>query len=486
MHRAHLLTSLTVCLLFPIGRATAQGGLVERSSSLLQVVEPDAGDRDLRLTPVVRAVQRAQDSVVSIYLQAPQALARGGQVTEGQGSGVILDDHGLVITNWHVVAPVLGDDSQRLMVSVKLRDGRQRPARVLSSSATRDLALLQLELEDQEKVQAAEIGRSADLMIGETVIAIGNPQGHANTVTSGVLSATGRSIQVRAPDGAVRSYADLLQTDAAINQGNSGGALLDITGRLVGINNAMAMGAENIGFAIPIDVVREAFEHELLQSQSFALAADAAWLGIAVGEGEQGVTVTRVEPDSPAAEAGLRDGDVLTGIDDQRVATPVDYLRRMVTARPNQPLPLRLRRAGSELRLAPVPVTRVDAITRTAIGAAFEAVAAADDPQLAERATRAFYRGKRVFGSVSLFPAVLRVASVRAGSPAEAIGLERGDVLLAVFAPGRLGLRELPVTTPTELARILEAQRGKGLRIAILRGDEDLVGTIDVLGPSAR
>ncbi|MBX3463121.1 MAG: trypsin-like peptidase domain-containing protein [Planctomycetes bacterium] len=464
--------------------AQSPGRLVERNANVLQVVEPDANERDLRLTPIVRAVQRAQDCVVSIYLQS-NAQGRPTPVTEGQGSGVILDERGLVITNWHVVAPVLQDDRpNRLGVQVKLRDGRQRAARVLSSSANRDLALLQLELEAGETVHAAEIGRSGDLMIGETLIAIGNPQGHANTVTSGVLSAVGRSIQVRTPEG-VRTYSDLLQTDAAINQGNSGGALLDITGKLVGINNAMAMGAENIGFAIPMDVVRDVFQHELLQSQSFAFAADAAWLGIEIRDGGDGVVVSEVDPDSPAAAAGLRRGDVLLAISDQSVRTAVDYLRRIVTAEPDRPLPLRLRRANQDLRLAPVPITRTDAVTLAAIGASFEERSADADPALVRKVTLAFYRDKNMW-RVPLFPAVLQVREVRPGSPAEAIGLVPGDVLLAVFAQSRLGPRELPVTSRRDLARFLEQQRGRGLRIAVLRGDDDLTGTIDVRGAAPR
>jgi serine protease Do len=485
MSKLHLLSAVALTLL-PVGRAAAQGGLVERSSSVLQVVEPDANERDLRMTPVVRAVQRAQDCVVSIYLQAPQALTGGAPVTEGQGSGVILDEHGLVITNWHVVAQVLQDErAQHLQLAVKLRDGRTRAAKVLSSSATRDLALLQLALENGETVHAAEIGRSADLMIGETVIAIGNPQGHANTVTSGVLSAAGRTIQVRTPDGNVRTYSDLLQTDAAINQGNSGGALLDITGKLIGINNAMAMGAENIGFAIPMDVVREVFEHDLLQSDSFAVAADAAWLGIEIGDTDAGVVVTEVMPDSPAALAGVERGDVLTSIADQQVRTSVDYLRRIVTARPHLALPLQLRRAGKALRFEPVPITRSDAITLSTIGAEFEQIDADQDAALVRKTTLAFYRGRDMW-RVPLFPAVLRITAVQPGSPADTIGLRKGDVMLAVFAQGRFGPREVPVTSPTDLARILDQQRGRSLRIAILRGDDDLTGTIDVRGPAPR
>jgi serine protease Do len=485
MTRTHLLLPAMASTLLLACRTAAQGGLVERSSAVLQVVEPDANERDLRMTPVVRAVQRTQDSVVSIYIQAPQVPALGGPITEGQGSGVILDERGLVITNWHVVATVLGQERQpRLELAARLRDGRTRTARVLSSSANRDLALLQLALEPGETVRPAEIGRSADLMIGETVIAIGNPQGQANTVTSGVLSATGRTIQVRTPDG-VRSYADLLQTDAAINQGNSGGALLDITGKLIGINNAMAMGAENIGFAIPMDVVREVFGHELLQSESFVLSADAAWLGIDIGEADGNVVVTGVEPDSPAAAVGLQNGDVLTAIADQKVRTPLDYLRRIVTAKPREPLPLHLRRAGKDLQLAPVPIQHSTAATLAAIGAEFEEIDAEQDPALVRKATLAFYRDKNMW-RVPLFPAALRITAVRADSPAAAIGLQAGDVMLSVFAASRLGTREVPVTALRDLATMLQQQRGRSLRISILRGDDDLTGTIDVRGTAPR
>jgi serine protease Do len=316
------------------------------------------------------------------------------------------------------------------------------------------------------------------------VIAIGNPQGQANTVTSGVLSATGRTIQVRTPDG-VRSYADLLQTDAAINQGNSGGALLDITGKLIGINNAMAMGAENIGFAIPMDVVREVFGHELLQSESFVLSADAAWLGIDIGEADGNVVVTGVEPDSPAAAVGLQNGDVLTAIADQKVRTPLDYLRRIVTAKPREPLPLHLRRAGKDLQLAPVPIQHSTAATLAAIGAEFEEIDAEQDPALVRKATLAFYRDKNMW-RVPLFPAALRITAVRADSPAAAIGLQAGDVMLSVFAASRLGTREVPVTALRDLATMLQQQRGRSLRISILRGDDDLTGTIDVRGTAPR
>jgi serine protease Do len=460
-----------------------QGTLVERSSPL-QVVEPDANDRDLRMTPVVRAVQRAADSVVSIYLQNE---LRREPVTDGQGSGVILDDSGLVITNWHVIAPVLlaNERGGTYAVSVRLRDGRERPARILSSSPTRDLALLQLVLERGEQVKPVEIGRSSDLMIGETVIAIGNPQGQANTVTSGVLSAAGRSIQVRAPDGVVRRYTDLLQTDAAINQGNSGGALLDITGRLVGINNAMAMGAENIGFAIPMDVVRAEFDRELLQSSSFVAAANAPWLGLEIAERDGSVVVSEVVPGSPAEHAGVRIGDELRAIADREVNSSIDYLRAFFAASAgDRSLPLRIARQNRVLDLDARPISRAQGTILTGIGGLVDEIDLERDQGLVRQATQAFYRGSRL-RQVPLFPAVLRLNRVLPDSPADAIGLEAGDIVLGVVVDGRFGARDVPITSRADFARVIEQSRGQGLGLLILRGERDLVGTIEVRGDTA-
>ena len=477
MRLSHRLPGLFLLLPSLVQPACPQGGqgLVGRSSPL-QVVEPDENDKDLRTTPVVRAVQRAADSVVSIYLQ--NQLAGREPRTEGQGSGVILDASGLVITNWHVVAPiVLGGNS--LEVEVKLRDGRSRPARVLSSSAKRDLALLQLRLQADDTVKPVEIGRSGDLMVGETVVAIGNPQGHANTVTSGVLSAIDRSIRVRTPDGEVREYTGLLQTDAAINQGNSGGALLDITGRLVGINSAMAMGAENIGFAIPMDTVRGEFQRELLQSGSFAAAEDAAWLGMEVADRDGAVVVDKVIAGGPAAAAGVQTGDALARVGDADIRSSIDYLRQVFDARADAPLALLLRRAGRDVRATAKPLTRTQWLLQTAIGAMASQVDVEEDREFVRKATLAFYRGAGL-RRVQLFPAVVRLDRIDAEGPAAGIGLAAGDVVLSVFVRQAFGERELPVTSLRDLARLLDANRGRSLKVSVLRGDDDLVGTIEV------
>jgi S1-C subfamily serine protease len=471
------LLPLVSCSLIPDAPAQSGSGLVNRSSPL-RVVESNDTDRDLRTTPVVRAVQRSADSVVSIYLKQ-----RSGP--QGQGSGVILDESGLVITNWHVVAPVVLGGADALHLQVKLRDGRNRDALVLSSTPTRDLALLQMQLEPGEKVKPMEIGRSSDLMIGETVIAIGNPQGHANTVTSGVLSAIDREITVLAPDRTPRKYTGLLQTDAAINQGNSGGALLDITGRLIGINNAMAMGAENIGFAIPIDTVREQFERELVRSGSFAGAADSAWLGLEVAEREGAVVVDQVVAGGPAAAAGVQVGDVLARIGDAEVRTTIDYLRHVYDARADQPLPLTLRRAAREVRVAPVPISRNQRVLQAAIGAVAEQIDVDVDRALVRKVTLAFHEGTRARGRVPLFPAVVRIKQLQPDGPAAAIGLQAGDVLLSVTVRQRMmfgGFQEedVPVVSLHDFTELVQQFRGRSLRLTVLRGDDALVGTLDV------
>lgn len=460
-------------------RAQQPAGLQHRNG-VLQVVEADANERELRMTPVVRAVQRAADSVVSVYLQTPGRKP----ITQGQGSGVILDENGLVITNWHVIAPSLQGVERggpALEIEVKLRDGRSRRAQVLSASRNHDLALLQLRLEGDEKVKPVEIGRSNDLMIGETLIAIGNPQGHANTVTSGVLSATGREIQVGAPDGAVMTYKNLLQTDAAINQGNSGGALLDITGKLVGINNAMAMNAENIGFAIPMDVVREVFEKELVQGSSFAVAADSAWLGIDVEDRDGTVVVSDVLPGSPAAKAGVQRGDVLARIGEQPVRSGLDYQRHLIDAHVHQPLRLALRRGDHDVQLAPEPTTATLGTILKLVGAEFEEVTGKSDEETLRKATMAFYRSAGL-GRVMMLPSTLRVVSVQSDSPAEALGLKAGDVVFAASVLYGFRERDQPLLSLRDLAAVLQAHTGRSLKVNVLRGEQDLYGFLEVRG----
>jgi serine protease Do len=305
-------------------------------------------------------------------------------------------------------------------------------------------------------------------------------------VTSGVLSAIDRAIKVRAPDGVVREYTGLLQTDAAINPGNSGGALLVITGRLIGINNAMAMGAENIGFAIPMDTVREEFDRELIQSSSFVGAIDGPWLGLEVADRDGNVVVAEVVPGGPADVAGLQAGDILARVGQQDVRSSVDYLRYFSSLHAQRVVPLALQRAGKAREVEAQPIPRYAGALLLGLGAELEEVSRDADPELVKKTTLAFYRGSNL-RRVSLFPASLRVTNVMPASPAEAFGLKTGDVLLSVVVDnGRYGARWAQLTSVRDFASLVDAKRGQSLQLAFLRGDKDYEGTIDVRGSSRR
>lgn len=453
-------------------RQNPAGGLAGRSAP--HALAQDPSETSLRVTPVVKAVRKAADSVVSIYVVDRRMLRRFGEASaDGQGSGVVLDESGLVITNWHVVALALADASHT--VRVKLKNGKSYPAEVLSSSADDDLALLQLELRPGEKVKPVVLGDSDSLMIGETVIAIGNPRGNANSVTAGVLSAVGRTIRVRTPDGRVRRYDQLLQTDAAINRGNSGGALLDITGKLIGINNAMAADAENIGFAIPVNTVKRVFREVLLSAENLA----SVWLGMAVEDRDGIVRVTEVDPWGPAARAGVREGDVLEEAAGARIRSKLDFARRTLRARAGRDFPLRLRRGSRSFVAHPVPMSAAAKVVLRLSGLEVEQIAAEDDPDLVRAATREFYAGSGHW-RVPLLPAVLRVVRVVPGSPADRLGIEPGDVLLGTYLATPFGARTMPLTAVAELADRLREARGGRLPIFLLRDGEWLEGELPV------
>jgi serine protease Do len=226
------------------------GGVFPRGSSAVatstpaakvasQVTSPSSGD------PVVAVAAKVSAAVVTISSTSGSGIGLFGAPTDAIGSGFIFDPSGLILTNAHVV-----ENASQLTVS--LEDGRELPGRVLSSDTIHDLAVVKVDATDLPTV---DIGSSSGLQVGQLVVAIGSPLGaFTDSVTSGILSALGRTITVRdAFSRQARTISGLLQTDAAINEGNSGGPLLDGNGRVIGINTASAANADGIGFAIPID-----------------------------------------------------------------------------------------------------------------------------------------------------------------------------------------------------------------------------------------
>ncbi|MBN1336180.1 MAG: Do family serine endopeptidase [Deltaproteobacteria bacterium] len=259
------------------------------------------------------------------------------RIVSGEGSGFLISANGEILTNNHVV-------ERADNVKVKLADGQEYPARLVGTDPRTDLALIRIEA--KEPLPALALGSSDDLQVGDWVVAIGNPLGLAHTVTAGIVSAKGRVI------GAT-TYDDFIQTDAAINLGNSGGPLLDTQGRVVGINTLIIGQGTGLGFAVPIDMAREILD-ELRSSGRVA----RGWLGVqmqsvdadlaeALGvSGGKGALVNRVYPDTPAAKAGLENGDVVTALDNQEVEDSTALVREVGRHRPGDTVTLRIVRGG--------------------------------------------------------------------------------------------------------------------------------------------
>jgi serine protease Do len=264
--------------------------------------------------------------------------------TQSLGSGFVWSNDGIIVTNNHVV-----EGASR--INVNLSDGTKLPAKLLGVDPDSDLAVLRVE---SKNLPAAPIGTSGDLMIGETVVAVGNPFGLSGTVTTGVVSALGRSVPSK--DG--RTFTDFIQTDASINPGNSGGPLLNIEGRVIGINVAIYAQAQGIGFAIPVDRARKVIQDLLRYGQ-----VHSAWIGAVTAtltpeeakrlelQVSRGALVARVFPGSPAEQAGFRPGDVIVSVGNRPVDSRESFSTIASTLGANQPVDVSVMRAGETIRL---------------------------------------------------------------------------------------------------------------------------------------
>jgi len=328
---------------------------------LMGLTNPAAAQtpQSARRTPLVTVVEKVSPAVVNISAQstvreADPFFGLFGLGTERQaqslGSGFIIDRNGIVVTNAHVV-----EGASR--VTVTLLDGREIVADLLGSDRDADIAVLKVKASN---LPAIPLGRSSDLMIGETVIAIGNPFGLSNTVTTGVLSAVGRTIPSERGE---RLFTDFLQTDASINPGNSGGPLVNVGGDVIGINSAIISGATGIGFAIPADRARRVVDDLLRFGELQPLWSGARLLTVdpelarrsGIGS-RRGALVFKVYPDSPAAAAGLQEKDVIVAAGGHPVVSREDVGTALYTAPSGSPVELELRRGDRTLKVGLKPV----------------------------------------------------------------------------------------------------------------------------------
>lgn len=297
----------------------------------------------LPVASLAPAVQRSAPAVVSIYTRraAPPVIGieqlLGAPVQpryrDGLGSGVIVDADGHIVTNQHVI-----QNSEQ--IRVRLADGREAPAQPVGHDPDTDLAVLRIDLPD---LPVMRLGRSELVSVGDVVLAIGNPLGLSQTVTAGIVSATGRA------DLGVATFEDFIQTDAAINEGNSGGALVNTRGELIGINTAVlgrSLDAEGIGMAIPVDMVRGVMREILTHGRVVR-----GWLGLvledvpeeyarAAGLAHGGVVISNFYRGSPALSAGLARGDVIETLDGMPLRSARDALARIAGREPGSTITL--------------------------------------------------------------------------------------------------------------------------------------------------
>ncbi len=270
----------------------------------------------------------------------------------GLGSGVIVSPNGYILTNNHVIE---GADN----IEVSLNDQRKARARIIGVDPDTDLAVLKVEL---ERLPVVVLGNSDELEIGDLVLAIGNPFGVGQTVTSGIVSALGRN------QLGINVFENFIQTDAAINPGNSGGALVDIQGRLLGINTAIysrSGGSMGIGFAIPVSTARQVLDAIVREGQVVR-----GWIGVEPQEltaelaetfnvrKRSGVIITGVLQGGPAAQAGIRPGDVITAVAGQPVKNVTELLSAVAALKPGTPAKLQLQRRDAETEVNIVPGRR--------------------------------------------------------------------------------------------------------------------------------
>jgi len=402
-------------------------------------VPASEAQRAARQTALTTMVQRTSAAMLNVYVARNAAVQREDDpfppepqwVTLGLGSGVIIDRSGLAVSNWHVVDEATRADGSMApdhRVTVRVFGGKEYAVKVLSISREDDLSLLQLELAPGEEVHAVELGSSDALAIGEAVAAIGNPHGQANTVTFGVVTAKGQKLKVR---GRFNELEHLIETDAAINGGNSGGALLDMNGRLVGINSAGGGTFNNKGYAIEVDHVRQ----RLLGLLFAAYKLRSPELGLRVLDHDGAVLVMDVDPRGPAARAGVKGGDRVLALGDVPITWGPGFAMTLLRQPAGEELALHVERDGARqtLRMKPLPAAVWSVVRQS--GLLVRDFAFAEDPERVRAAAIALHRAFTgdATGEPNVIPSgVVAVDAVFADELAAGADVAAGDLLLAI------------------------------------------------------
>ncbi len=379
-----------------------------------------AADRDLRRTPIVKAYQEAKDSIVNLHgrktvrAEQPGAGGENFKQVNGMGTGIVIDSRGYILTNYHVVEGVAN-------IQATFADKRNTTARLISHDPHTDLAVIKVDAPNALPV--IKLGTSSDLLTGEPVIAVGNAYGYEHTITDGIISSLHRPVQVSDD----QQYSDLIQTNAEINPGNSGGPLMNIYGEVIGINVAVRVGAQGIGFAIPIDealeIAARLVSADRLGHASHGIAGKCEYEAQADGSLTPKFVVTAVRKDTIADKAGVKSGDRITHISGRTIARPLDLEFAFLGKRSGEDVAVEIVRAGSTQQLA----LAVENVQRTSTkpnlqDRAWEALGVKVEPIPRDdfAALNSHYRGG------------LKITAVRNDGPAHDQGIRKGDVLVGM------------------------------------------------------
>jgi serine protease Do len=450
----------TILVLIPVLAACRDKGLPAAQATQLPPAQTDAISPGRR-TALTAAVQRVAPSVVTVQTEVVERVPAdvfeqffggrsGTRSAAGLGSGFIVRNDGVILTNAHVV-------SGASKISVALKDGATYPAKLLGADETNDLAVIKI---DAKGLPVAPLGNSSNLLVGEWAIAIGNPYGFllANTepsVTAGVVSGTGRNLTAESEGSGV--YVDMIQTDASINPGNSGGPLVNALGEVIGVNSSIfspSGGSIGLGFAIPINRARRVAEDLLAHG-----VVRPPWIGIKLQLGNastprdllgKGVVVSSVVPGSPADRAGIKSGDVIVQSRDRMLRNPYDWEAERLELRVGEDVPLLVKRGGQEMRVS---------------------VRVADLPEVNAPKVTVL----REIQLVTLTPAIRAERSVRSASGAlvqavspriaDQLGIQAGDVILQV--------NRVPIADAQSAARAIDYYAGRGaIVVYIERGGQ--------------
>ncbi|MBT4694516.1 MAG: PDZ domain-containing protein [Planctomycetaceae bacterium] len=388
-----------------------------------------------RYSPIVLAVQKAAPSVVNISGKKTTTITslpgqRETSQVNGMGTGLIIDSSGYILTNYHVIAGINN-------IQVKLNPLASHPktthsAKLIGFNEQIDLAVIKIS--SDTNFQVMTLATSSDLMLGETVIAIGNAYGYEDTITRGIISALHRRVEINTD----QFYDNLIQTDASINPGNSGGPLINIQGDAIAVNVAVRVGAQSIGFAIPMDRAMVVAK-EILMSRSRQRLDVGLNLAVSFRERSPRIVVTEVDRNSLANDAGLKTDDVITHVNGAALGWPAFVYQRLLESQQTDEIELTIERTGT---------TRVLHISMQNLLPKDDILAARVWQEIGIRVVPVKFKASSKQAS---YRGGLKITEVKATSPATNEGLKSGDILLGLHKWETVTFENLSYVLNTEM-----------------------------------